>query len=140
MRVPPSVTTAQWDVPAWLTAPVLSVDIPHSGFGFGSGAPVAGVSPVAPDATFSQERGFGFEPGAAVTANADGIASTQPYYFSATVPAEGNYRVTITFPGGTDATVPSMSFSSACCTPSPDTSRVIEGLSDLREILSISSM
>ena len=35
---------------------------------------------------------------------------------------------------------PSMILSSACCTPSPDTSRVIEGLSDLREILSISSM
>jgi hypothetical protein len=33
-----------------------------------------------------------------------------------------------------------MSFSKACWTPSPDTSRVIEGLSDLREILSISSM
>ena len=42
--------------------------------------------------------------------------------------------------GGTDAMVPSISFSSACCTPSPDTSRVIDGLSDLREILSISSM
>jgi hypothetical protein len=42
--------------------------------------------------------------------------------------------------GGTLATVPSRIFSSACCTPSPDTSRVIDGLSDLREILSISSM
>ncbi len=42
--------------------------------------------------------------------------------------------------GGTDAIVPSTSFSSACCTPSPTTSRVIDGLSDLREILSISSM
>ena len=42
--------------------------------------------------------------------------------------------------GGTEATVPSMIFSSACCTPSPETSRVIEGLSDLRAILSISSM
>jgi hypothetical protein len=30
--------------------------------------------------------------------------------------------------------------SNACCTPSPDTSRVIDGLSDLREILSISSI
>ena len=29
--------------------------------------------------------------------------------------------------GGTEATVPSMIFSSACCTPSPETSRVIEG-------------
>jgi hypothetical protein len=42
--------------------------------------------------------------------------------------------------GGTEAVVPSISFSKACCTPSPDTSRVIDGLSDLREILSISSM
>ena len=42
--------------------------------------------------------------------------------------------------GGTEATVPSISFNNACCTPSPDTSRVIEGLSDLREILSISSI
>ena len=42
--------------------------------------------------------------------------------------------------GGTLATVPSMILSSACCTPSPETSRVIEGLSDLRAILSISSM
>ncbi len=30
--------------------------------------------------------------------------------------------------GGTDATVPSMIFRSACCTPSPDTSRVMEGI------------
>ena len=38
------------------------------------------------------------------------------------------------------ATVPSMILSSACCTPSPDTSRVMLGLSLLRAILSISSM
>ena len=37
--------------------------------------------------------------------------------------------------GGTLAIVPSMIFSSACCTPSPDTSRVIDGLSDLRRDL-----
>ena len=42
--------------------------------------------------------------------------------------------------GGTDAVVPSRIFSSACCTPSPDTSRVIDGFSDLRAILSTSSM
>ncbi len=42
--------------------------------------------------------------------------------------------------GGTEATVPSMIFSRACCTPSPDTSRVMDGLSDLRLILSISSI
>ena len=42
--------------------------------------------------------------------------------------------------GGTDATVPSRIFSSACWTPSPETSRVIDGLSALRAILSTSSM
>ena len=42
--------------------------------------------------------------------------------------------------GGTLAVVPSRIFSSACCTPSPDTSRVIEGFSLLRAILSTSSM
>ena len=42
--------------------------------------------------------------------------------------------------GGTEAVVPSRILSSACWTPSPDTSRVIDGFSDLRAILSISSM
>ena len=42
--------------------------------------------------------------------------------------------------GGTLATVPSRIFSSACCTPSPLTSRVMDWFSDFREILSISSM
>src|SRR5215208_2029453 len=42
--------------------------------------------------------------------------------------------------GGTDATVPSRILSSACWTPSPDTSRVIEGFSSFRQILSTSSM
>ena len=42
--------------------------------------------------------------------------------------------------GGTLATVPSRIFSKACCTPSPETSRVMEGFSSLRQILSISSM
>jgi hypothetical protein len=42
--------------------------------------------------------------------------------------------------GGTEAVVPSISFRAPAARPRPDTSRVIEGLSDLRLILSISSM
>ena len=42
--------------------------------------------------------------------------------------------------GGTEATVPSRILRSACWTPSPDTSRVIDGLSAFRAILSTSSM
>ena len=40
----------------------------------------------------------------------------------------------------TEAVVPSRIFSRACCTPSPETSRVIDGFSLLRAILSTSSM
>ena len=42
--------------------------------------------------------------------------------------------------GGIDAIVPSINLSNACWTPSPDTSLVIEGLSDFLAILSISSI
>jgi hypothetical protein len=42
--------------------------------------------------------------------------------------------------GGTFVTVPSRIFRRACWTPSPETSRVIDGFSPLRAILSISSM
>mmetsp|Transcript_15568 Transcript_15568/g.41892 ORF Transcript_15568/g.41892 Transcript_15568/m.41892 type:complete len:226 (-) Transcript_15568:932-1609(-) len=41
---------------------------------------------------------------------------------------------------GTFTTVPSSIFSSACCTPSPETSRVMDTFSALRAILSTSSM
>ena len=42
--------------------------------------------------------------------------------------------------GGTLATVPSRIFNRACCTPSPDTSRVMDTFSDFLVILSISSI
>ena len=42
--------------------------------------------------------------------------------------------------GGTDATVPSNILRSACWTPSPETSLVIDGFSDFLAILSISSI
>lgn len=74
-------------------------------FSFGTGSEPPGVIPVGSDKVFSKERGFGFEPGAAVQAAADGIVSAEPFYFTAVVPAEGNYRVTIKFPGGADTTV-----------------------------------
>ena len=42
--------------------------------------------------------------------------------------------------GATFTTVPSSNFNNACCTPSPETSLVIEGLSPFLAILSISSI
>lgn len=66
-------------------------------FAFGS-QPAPGFTPVKPDETYAADRGYGFEPGAAVSADAHGVASDKPFYFSAAVP-EGNYNVTVTFGG-----------------------------------------
>ena len=63
---------------------------------FGSGAGAAGFTHVADNATYSKNLGYGFEPGAKVTA-ADGcVTSDQPFYFSIAEP-EGNYKVTVGF-------------------------------------------
>ena len=74
-------------------------------FSFGTGPAAAGFTPVASDATYTRERGFGFEPGTTIVFKAEGVTAEKPFYFTTKVPAEGNYRVTLTFPGGTDATV-----------------------------------
>ncbi len=57
-----------------------------------------------PDTIYNQERGYGFEPGAAITAvdrggddplRGDFCTSDRPFSFSVALP-EGNYRVTVT--------------------------------------------
>jgi lysophospholipase L1-like esterase len=65
-------------------------------FAFGSAPVATGITQVSPDMAYSKERGFGFEPGATVTANDRGITSAKPFFFSVHVPEEGNYRVTVT--------------------------------------------
>jgi lysophospholipase L1-like esterase len=64
---------------------------------FAFGVPAKGNAiAMAPTNVYSNAAGYGFEPGAAVTA-ADGcITSTNPFYFSVKLP-EGNYRVTAAF-------------------------------------------
>ena len=67
-------------------------------FQFGAGQIAPGCTPVSPDMVYTKERGFGFEPGAAVIAPTSGgyITSDRPFFFSVAVPEEGNYRVTVT--------------------------------------------
>ncbi|MEO6569116.1 MAG: rhamnogalacturonan acetylesterase [Opitutaceae bacterium] len=65
-------------------------------FAFGTEQPKAGTTLVSPDGTFTRERGFGFEEGATLSANARSVTSDKPFYFSVRVPEEGNYRVTVT--------------------------------------------
>jgi lysophospholipase L1-like esterase len=73
-------------------------------FAFAPGQPPPGFIRVAPSDIYSRERGFGFEPGAKMTAVERGggeplrsgfCTSDQPFYFSVALP-EGNYRVTVT--------------------------------------------
>ncbi len=81
-------------------------------FDFGTGPVARGHRQVLPSTRYAVERGFGFEPGAAVTAidrergNAlrrDFCTGAEPFFFSIAVP-EGNYRVTVTLGDATAAT------------------------------------
>jgi lysophospholipase L1-like esterase len=76
-------------------------------FDFGTANAAPGYVAVLPETAYSPERGFGFEPGATLTAvdhsaethdtlRGDFITSTAPFHFTARVPHEGNYRVTVT--------------------------------------------
>jgi lysophospholipase L1-like esterase len=73
-------------------------------FDFGSGQLAPGYTQVLPTSAYSNETGFGLEPGATVTAQdrakpdalkRDFLTSDKPFVFSAGVP-EGNYNVTVT--------------------------------------------
>jgi len=69
-------------------------------FAFGSEKPEQGWISVAPQEAFTAARGYGFEPGASIqtstTARGAALVSEKPFYFSARVPAEGNYLVRVT--------------------------------------------
>lgn len=83
-------------------------------FDFGSHRVAPGHLPVAPDVTYTTARGFGFEPGVAVTAvdrggdarSGDFVTAEKPFQFTARVPHEGNYRVTVSLgdPAGESVT------------------------------------
>jgi len=65
-------------------------------FAFGGGHSLPGEIQVTPANFYSEAAGYGFEPGAEVTAANGCITSTKAFYFSTKLP-EGNYRVTVTF-------------------------------------------
>jgi lysophospholipase L1-like esterase len=71
-------------------------------FNFGGHALPDAIS-ISPTNIYSSNIGYGFEPGAVVSAGDGCIGSTNPFYFSVKLP-EGNYRVTVILG---DATAPS---------------------------------
>ncbi len=70
-----------------------TAEITATQFSFGSGDRSPDFRPVSPTNCYSSEAGFGFEPGASVTAVAGACVSSRPFYFSIALP-EGNYLVT----------------------------------------------
>jgi len=87
-----------------LTAPAgAQTENRNFNFDFGIGPTNVPSTKVAPDAAYSKELGYGFEPGAEVklidrsgdaAAESGSTTSDKPFYFSVAVP-EGNYRVTV---------------------------------------------
>jgi len=74
-------------------------------FNFGAAAAVPGYTQVQATTMYSGDLGYGFEPGARLSAvhrgggdplRDDFITSDTPFYFSVKVPEEGNYRVIVT--------------------------------------------
>jgi lysophospholipase L1-like esterase len=74
-------------------------------FHFGPGAAPPGYLQVLPTTAYSDATGYGFEPGAKLTAverNAGDalqnhfVTSQAPFYFSFKVPGDGNYRIRVT--------------------------------------------
>jgi lysophospholipase L1-like esterase len=67
-------------------------------FDFSAGPAKPGYTLMAPTAIYSDEAGYGYEPGAQVSTGDNGntTTSSQPFFFSVKVP-EGNYNVTVTF-------------------------------------------
>jgi lysophospholipase L1-like esterase len=112
----PASTPAAVAAPASIAPAVAPVAAPAAveqssyKFSFTAQDAPAGFDKVTPDMTYSDARGYGFEPGAVVNLvpkdksgkdTSSVLTSAQPFYFSAAVP-EGNYRVTVTF-GNPDA-------------------------------------
>src|SRR5258708_3717459 len=67
-------------------------------FAFSAGPAKPGFTRVAPTAAYSDETGYGHEPGATLSNSDNGATTTsdKPFLFSAKVP-EGNFNVTVTF-------------------------------------------
>ncbi len=87
-----------------LARPAPAGEIALYKFDFGPGAVADGYLPVLPATVYTSALGYGFEPGAIVTGvdrgghdpvRGDFITSDRPFFFSARVSAEGNYRVTV---------------------------------------------
>ncbi len=83
-------------------------------FDFGPGPVAPGYEHVTANMVFTPERGYGFEAGATLTefenntpgpGRCAGLVSEKPFFFTAAVPAEGNYRVRVTLGNPADESV-----------------------------------
>lgn len=98
----PGETTVAAKAPGTATQPI------QLRFDFGPGKTQDGFTQMTADMAYTQDRGYGFEETAAVSMldrqipdalKTDCCTSRQPFLFSADVPEEGNYRVTLILGG-----------------------------------------
>ena len=91
-------------LPAWLCAAAPLAGAQALRFDFGSPAAGDGWTAVTADTAYDEARGYGFEPGAALTdvvrkkgtdLTRDFVTADAPFRFSVRLP-EGNWRVTLT--------------------------------------------
>jgi lysophospholipase L1-like esterase len=78
-----------------LVAPAAAVPIDLK-FDFGTGPAKPGFTRIGPTMGYTNDLGYGYEPGAAVVASGETTTNDGPFMFSAKL-AEGNYNVTVTF-------------------------------------------
>ena len=78
-------------------------------FDFSAGPAKVGSTRVLATAVYSDDAGYGYEPGAQVATGDNGNTTTsdRPFLFSAKVP-EGNFNVTVTFGDSSTATTPAV--------------------------------
>jgi lysophospholipase L1-like esterase len=96
------VGVAAGQSPSLMASPAAPIDLK---FDFSAATAKAGATRVVPGTMYSDDAGYGYEPGAQV-ANGDGgqtTTSEKPFLFSAKVP-EGNFNVTVTFGDSSAAT------------------------------------
>jgi len=89
------VGAAVGQVPSLMAPPAAPIDLK---FDFSAGPATAGATRVAAGAIYTDDAGYGYEPGAQVATGDGGQTTTseKPFLFSAKVP-EGNFNVTVTF-------------------------------------------
>ena len=93
-----ALAAAQAPTPAIYAPPIAQASPIDLTFDFSAGPAKPGATLVAPTAVYTDDAGYGYEPGATVSNGDTGATTTsaKPFLFSANVP-EGNFNIKLIF-------------------------------------------